>query len=201
MKSLRCLLTLSILFLTAEMIHSQSNSEALPFEEIPVAPENYTGGNVVARMVEGLGFRFHWASKDLREEDLAYKPSADARSCRETLEHIYGLSKTVYNASINAPNTGNEELSGWTYEALRTETLKLLKKASENYRGMYMHEVEKLKVIFSRGDSSSEYPFWNMINGPIADAIYHTGQLVTFRRSTGNPIDANISQFTGKKRN
>ncbi len=191
------------LFLIATvMSYSQSkNEDQIPFEEIPEAPENYSGGNVVARMVEGLGFRFHWASKDLTEQDLMYKPSEDARSCRETLEHIYGLSKTIYNASKSAPNTGGEEISNWSYEDLRAKTLQNLKEASENYRGMYMYDVDKLKVIFQRGERTSEYPFWNMINGPIADAIYHTGQIVSFRRSSGNPINSNISQFTGKKRN
>jgi hypothetical protein len=36
-------------------------------------------------------------------------------------------------------------------------------------------------------------PFWHMINGPIADAISHVGQINTLRRLHGKvPIQANV---------
>ena len=62
--------------------------------EIPEAPEAYSAATVAARMVEGLGFRFYWATEGLRPEDLAYKPSEEARTTEETINHIYGLSRT-----------------------------------------------------------------------------------------------------------
>ena len=52
------------------------------------------------------------------------------------------------------------------------------------------------KIIF--GDKA--YPFWNAINGPIADALWHCGQIVSFRRSSGNPFPKGVSVFTGKVR-
>jgi hypothetical protein len=30
-------------------------------------------------------------------------------------------------------------------------------------------------------------PFWHLINGPMADALTHTGQISSFRRLAGNP--------------
>ena len=36
--------------------------------------------------------------------------------------------------------------------------------------------------------------------GPIADALWHVGQVVTFRRSSGNPFNSKASVFTGKVR-
>jgi hypothetical protein len=30
-------------------------------------------------------------------------------------------------------------------------------------------------------------PFWHVINGPIADALTHVGQVNSFRRLAGNP--------------
>ncbi|NND63856.1 MAG: hypothetical protein HKN48_11770 [Flavobacteriaceae bacterium] len=195
-------ITYLLIFLFCGILsYSQNPRDATLFEEIPEPPKNYSGGNVIARMVEGLGFRYHWASKDLTTTDLNYKPSEDARSSKETLVHIYGLSKTILNASLNLPNVTGEDASKYSYEKLRSKTLYNLKEASENFRGRYMYDIAKLKVIFKRDGNTSEYPFWNMINGPISDAIYHTGQLVSFRRSSGNPIDPNISQFMGKKRN
>ena len=43
-----------------------------------------------------------------------------------------------------------------------------------------------------------EFPFWNQLNGPIEDAVWHCGQIVAFRRASGNPISKKISVFTGK---
>jgi len=40
-------------------------------------------------------------------------------------------------------------------------------------------------------------PFFNIINGPIADAIWHTGQVASFRRSSGNPISSKLNHFKG----
>ena len=41
---------------------------------------------------------------------------------------------------------------------------------------------------------------WNQINGPIADALWHCGQVVSFRRASGNPYNSKASLFTGKLR-
>jgi len=41
-------------------------------------------------------------------------------------------------------------------------------------------------------------PFWNLINGPFSDIIYHTGQVVAFRRITGNPINPGVNVFVGQ---
>ena len=41
---------------------------------------------------------------------------------------------------------------------------------------------EDLKGIIIKGR-----PFWHIINGPIADALTHVGQINSFRRLVGNP--------------
>jgi len=46
----------------------------------------------------------------------------------------------------------------------------------------------------------TQFPFWNVINGPISDAIWHTGQVVSFRRTSGNPFPKGVNVLTGKKR-
>ena len=55
-------------------------------------------------------------------------------------------------------------------------------------------------IIFLRDSKKVEYPFWNQLNGPIEDAVWHSGQIVAFRRASGNPISKKISVFTGKVR-
>jgi hypothetical protein len=54
-------------------------------------------------------------------------------------------------------------------------------------------------VIFDRQGKESRFPIWNLLNGPIEDLVYHTGQIVSFRRTTGNPIPKGVNVFMGTK--
>ena len=53
---------------------------SLPFSDISEYPKEFSQANIVSRMIEGLGYRYYWASKSLSETDLEYKSSEDARS-------------------------------------------------------------------------------------------------------------------------
>ena len=54
-------------------------------------------------------------------------------------------------------------------------------------------DISQFKIMFGE----REIPFWNNINGPIADAIWHCGQIASFRRITGNRINPNVNHFMG----
>ena len=82
-------------------LHAQ---DKLPYHQIPEYPESYTAGAVAARMIDGLGFRYYWATEGLRPNDLNYKPSESGRMTKETIDHIYGLSRVVVNAATKAVN-------------------------------------------------------------------------------------------------
>ena len=203
MKSYFALATISLFLLSSAFGQTgttTSMQEKLPYEEIGDSPETYTSATVAARMIDGLGYRYYWATEGLREEDLNFKPSDDARTTMETIFHLYGLSGTIVNASKNAPNIRPAENVPEGYEALRAATLKNLAEASEILKKNPDQDMSQLKVIFQNGENRSEFPYWNMINGPIADAIYHTGQVVSFRRSSGNPMNPKVSVFSGKNR-
>lgn len=199
--------TLFFLLLILNLTFSQDNSSKeieensdIPYYEIPEAPEKYDAASVSARMIDGLGFRYFWASKDLTQQDLDYKASETSRTTLQILEHVYGLSKTIYNATAKKPNVrGEGTKEELTYEELRKRTLVNFKKASDLLRAEDAN-VEEMKIIFQLGDKTSDFPFWNMINGPIEDAIWHAGQLVYNRRASGNPLAPGVSVFTGKKR-
>lgn len=169
----------------------------LPYSQIPDTPDSYSAGKVAARVIDGLGFRFYWATEDLSDTDLAYKPSAEARTTAETISHIYGLSRVIRNAVEQKPNLPGNEGAHLSYEEIRAQTLDNLKRASDLLKRIPDAEITHLMVIFGEGEDSSEFPFWNLLNGPIADAIYHTGQVVSFRRSSGNPINPKVRVFTG----
>ena len=68
------------------------------YYQIPDTPVVYTAATVAARMVDGLGFRYFWATEGLTETDLNYKPGDSTRTSFETLEHINGLVTVLLNA-------------------------------------------------------------------------------------------------------
>ena len=171
--------------------------EKLPYHEIPEHEVEYTAGTVVARMVDGLGFRYYWATEGLRAEDLAFTPSDDARTTGETVDHIYGLTKTILNSALKQANGASNEAEE-TFEEKRVKTLKMLKQAADIFRAS--DDLSEFTLVFQRGDNTTEYPFWNQINGPIADALWHCGQVITHRRTSGNPYNSKASVFTGTVR-
>jgi len=186
---------ISILF-SLSIISQEANNE-LPYYQIPEYPETYTAGSVAARMVDGLGFRYYWATEGLRDEDLAFRPNDDARTTTETIDHIYGLSKVIINSTLQKPNNRTEDLE-MTFAEKRKKTLENIKTAADILR--QTDDLSEYKIVFQRDEQSSEYPFWNNINGPIADALWHCGQVVLLRRSSGNPFNSKVSVFQGKLR-
>lgn len=195
----KTLLTCTLLIGLNSMI-AQTNDQKLPYHEIPQAQEDYTSGNILSRMIDGLGYRYYWATEGLTEKDLDYRPSEEARNINETLEHILSLSGTIKNAPTNTANIRPTDFSGLTFQEKRKMTLNNLQEASKLLIGKTANEIKGMKMIFERGEKSVDFPFWNMINGPIADAIYHTGQVVSFRRSVGNSMNPGVNVLMGKTR-
>ncbi|MCB4798939.1 hypothetical protein [Neotamlana laminarinivorans] len=178
------LLTVAFLFFTLHIL-AQSNTQ-LPYYQIPEPAEQYTAGSVASRLVDGLGFRFYWASEGLRPEDLNYKASETGRTSLETIEHILSLSVFLLKNITSDELVDISKLK--TYDAMRNQALLNIKMASDILRAS-----EDLSVY-----DNNRFPFWNLINGPIADAMWHCGQLVTLRRASGNPFSSKVSVFQGK---
>ena len=182
-------------------IMKNANAESdLPYYQIPPYPETYTAGTVAARLIDGLGFRYYWATEGLRPEDLQFRPNEAARTTEETLDHIYELSILIVNAPQHEPNQRTQENTAFTFEQKRRQTLANFKTASDLLKASEDKDMAGHNLIFQRGNETSEYPFWNLINGPIADALWHVGQVVSFRRSSGNPFNPKVSVFSGKVR-
>ncbi|MFD2727519.1 hypothetical protein [Hyunsoonleella rubra] len=177
------LVLISLLISTNFM--AQDNTK-LPYAEIPDHAENYTAGTVASRMVDGLGFRYYWATEGLRPEDLAYKPSDSGRTSAETIDHIFGLSNFILKSILKDFKQKNGE--DMRFEEKRKQTLLNFKMASD-----ILSATEDLSKF-----DNHKYPFWNLINGPIADALWHCGQVVLLRRASGNPFNSKASVFWGK---
>jgi hypothetical protein len=192
------IVVIAVILIFIDTIKAQEmNDDKLPYYEIPDYPSVYNACTVAARMVDGLGFRYYWATEGLRNIDLEYKPSEEARTSRQTLEHLHGLVLVILNSTLKQPHIG-KDVSALSYAQLRKETLENLKQAADILRTS--ENLSEFKIIFQRGENTSEFPFWNQINGPIADALWHCGQVVSLRRSSGNPFNSKASVFSGKVR-
>ena len=190
--------SLSLILVTSLTIAQETMNDKLPYYKIPEAPTSYTPGTVVSRMIDGLGFRYFWATEGLTDENLAYKPSEEGRTIAETMDHLYSLSRTILNSAEKKASdftVASEEL---TSIEKRKKTLENFKTASELFR--VAENLEEHKIVFIRKNGKAEFPFWNQINGPIEDAVWHAGQIVMMRRAAGNPFNSKVSVFTGNVR-
>lgn len=172
----------------------QTEKSGLPFYEIPPVPEKYTAGMVASRVIDGLGFRFYWATEGLTEKDMQFKPGEGTRTIAETIEHIYIMTSLIYRSVYQRiPDTREINSIRETREAalLNIEMISSkLKSSKDNDLDSYIIEFGNGKV----------YPFWYMLNGPIADCIWHCGQIASLRRSSGNPLNPDVSLLNGKKK-
>ncbi len=182
---------LSIALLISVISFAQTEKTDLPYYEIPDNSEQFTAGTVAARQVDALGFRFYWATEGLTEKDLAYKPNEDVRTTGETVKHIYDLSIIIVNSTLNKVNNNDDKVE-LTFKDMREKTLRNLKQAADILRGS--DDISKFKILFG----TNEIPFWNNINGPIADSIWHAGQIASYRRTSGNAISSKVNHFWGK---
>lgn len=194
---MRLIIFINLIAISAAMGQSTSK-EALPYREITKTADNFTAGTVTARLLDGLGFRFYWATDNLREEDLSYKPVKEARTYLETVEHIYGMSMIIVNTARKVPTTPGKENEKLSFQEMRLRTLKNIEEASEIFSTLENENLGDHKMVFKGTSNEIEFPLWNLINGPISDCLWHVGQLVSFRRSSGNPFNSKVSVLSGK---
>ena len=193
---MKLILTALIIITSLSTLAQNTVIETLPYSQIPEAPDNYTAGTVVSRMIDGLGFRYHWATEGLTENELDYAPGNDGRTIRQTLKHLYGLSEVIVNSAKKQPTDRTLNSPDYTFEERRKATLENLKMASVLF--VKTKDLAAHTVIFKRANGESEFPFWNNINGPMEDAVWHAGQIVLLRRLAGNPINPKVNVFLGK---
>jgi hypothetical protein len=162
------------------------------YTDIPQPPDEANAATVLVRLVDGIAFRYRWATEKLPEESLRLQPSEDSWTLRELLEHVRGLASWIAGI-IDAPLPERDK-SGDLVAQLRKETLALL----SNIRGhLLTMDSGRLEKIVIEGKIEN-YPFWNLINGPLADILTHVGQISSLRRMHGHhQPKANVFAGTG----
>ena len=83
----------------------------------------------------------------------------------------------------------------WSTEGLRENTLKLTKESIDIVSKYEEDDFQNSKIRFGKNG----FDFYNLFHGPISDSLYHIGQIVSFRRSSGNPLPRGVNHFLGKK--
>ena len=191
-------LCLSFLLANAQDTPVPAPVPGIPYHQIPDFPDTATGPNILARTIDALGYRYYWATEGLRPEDMAYEPGNEGQHMQRLIDHLYGLSETILNTALNQPNMRPMSEQELPWEAKRVQTLLNLKRASDSFKALPPAQLGSRQLIFQRGDREAAFSIWTLINGPLADAMYHTGQVVAFRRSAGNPMHPAVNVFLGR---
>lgn len=155
-------------------------SHILPYEGIPDYPPTVTPGSIVARLIDGLAFRFRWATHGLSAEEVRFGPAEGSMSILQLVRHIWGLVNWI-NLSI----TGHKRERPSEFQQLRIAVLDIIIDMRRRVANMSADELSRVTI--------EGLPFWHILNGPLADALTHVGQINSFRRLAGNPTpSANV---------
>ena len=169
------------------------DNQELPFEDISKTPTELTATNTILRMVEGLAFRYRWATENLSEENIKFRPHPTSMSIEDVNSHIFDLVDSTFRV-FGGEKQNKETLN--SFQEIRKANLYLLKKLVNLLREMNDSELAEMEKNTSR-----KLPFWYWINGPLADALTHVGQITSWRRISGNPQLKGVNVFIGTSDN
>lgn len=165
---------------------------SLPYESIPEPPSTFSGVSVIIRTLDAAGFRFRWATEGVTDAQADFQPTPESMSIKKICKHMVMLFNLI-DAAVGGEFTPGLHESD-DFQELRLRVLQKIQSARANVSKLTDAELGQRKINHPRG---GEFPIWNMINGPLADALTHVGQITGWRRMAGNPTPkANL--FEGK---
>jgi len=151
-------------------------------QEIAPPEETLDGTRVFMRFVDGLAFRYYWSTEGLRPEDFAFRPGPDSMSLHELIDHIlqlvFMIKQAVFDAEVR------ERFESDDPKAKRDHALENLEQVRDYLRSLDDETLLGHRVLKRSGRF---FPIWNILNGPLADALTHVGQINAWRRLNGNP--------------
>lgn len=151
--------------------------------EIPPPPDGFDGAKVFARLVDGLAFRYYWATEGLRPEDYEFRPGPSSMTTGELIKHVMYLALMVKQCIDDAPK--RDSVDAGSPVTQREKTLEILQSVKDRLLGLDDGTLSGHQVLKRDG---SGWPVWNILNGPLADALTHVGQINAWRRLNGNPV-------------
>jgi hypothetical protein len=148
--------------------------ESLLFISVDTYPKQITASSIIIRLLDGLGYRFRYATEGLKENDYHYNPGEGCNTIAFLIDHIWGLVNWIV-LSITGENASKPQ----DPQIQRAQILRFIIKLKVLFEDMEDSKLERIII--------HEHPFWHIINGPLADALTHTGQINLLRRLAGNP--------------
>jgi hypothetical protein len=149
------------------------------FKNIEEYPPGISATAIMSRMVDGVGFRFFWATFNQKVETYNYAPGEGRWNIFDTVSHIWDLARFLlmslnFNENVKKPEEPDE---------LRESVLYLLFSLRLLFSEMDDSELTKITI--------KNKPFWHFINGPLEDMVSHVGAIDNLRRTAGDlPEDA-----------
>jgi hypothetical protein len=137
-------------------------------------PNRISAGGAIVRLIDGLGFRFYWGTQGLENEDYAFSPAGGCNSLAWLVSHIWGLVNWVHMSVLGQPAVR----PGRPAEQ-RAHVLELIWTVRNRINAISDTDLATITI--------ESQPFWHLINGPLADAISHVGQITVLRRLMGKP--------------
>lgn len=148
----------------------------------------------LARVVDGLAFRYRWATDGLTADDMDFRP-CDGWNLGELLDHLRFLARWM-ETNAAAALSGEESVTypaacdglpdpGGDPAAFTAQTLGALATLREHLLALGEGGLERITLIGGREPTA--FPVWNLLNGPLADALTHVGQVSSWRKIAGNP--------------
>ena len=163
------------------------------FRSLPPGPERVTGSAVLVRLVEGIGFRFTWATEGLRESDLSFRPTPETMCIADQAGHVLELASWAAAAAGAIPGNPLKPESPPPFPEVRQRILEVLSLLRARLADMSDEEIGTIHI----GSRAGPVPWPHIVNGPLADALTHIGQIAVLRRASGNPVPkANV--FLGR---
>lgn len=144
------------------------------YDRIDTYPERVNAVAVILRLLDGLGFRFYWATYELDGDDYEFTPAEGGNSIGWMVSHIWGLLNWIH-LSI----TGEQAKRPSSKIDQRDHVLELIRMIQEGITNMSDEQLSEVRI--------EGLPFWHIINGPISDALSHVGQINMARRLMGKP--------------
>lgn len=165
------------------------------YQSLPEPPVETGAVTVLVRLLDGMAFRYRWAVEGLAPDDVAFTPGHGAMSLGQLLLHMRQLVCWVGD-NVRAGRAGVEPVAwsdagaalddpGEDPQALAGQTLATIVSLRGDLLALGDDGLGVIRLLGSSGRDT--HPFWNAINGPLADFLTHVGQVNSWRRLMGRP--------------
>jgi len=145
-------------------------------------------------MIDGIGFRYYWATEGLTDKEFQFSAGNGSMNMTELNLHIYDLAFITHKTF--GLNTSYQKEQFLNFITAREEILSLYEACSTHPKSLNNDNILNDYIVNPKS-FDGDFPFWYILNGPIADCLTHIGQITSWRRLSGN-IQPKVNVFLGK---